>query len=341
MFSLHYSGFFLSFNYSFFNIIGEIILAIITGIKGQDGAYLADLLLSRGYRVIGTSHVEACDFVLPGSGRLLEVRKLDLANGDEIASLIEKFRPDEIYNLASRASSKQLFDDPIASAEINGVAAVRFLDAIRKISPQTRFCQAASSEIYAGCDQSPQDESTPFRPVNAYGAAKAYAANIVNAYRVSYGLYASTAILYNHESPRRGFEFVTRKITHTVAKITLGQETVLRLGNLDSRRDWGFAADYAFAMWMMLQQPNPEDFVIATGITHSVRDFCDIAFSHVGLDYRDFVQVDAELNRRSDVIQLCGNPTKAHQRLNWHPSICFADLVRMMVDADLALLHSN
>lgn len=254
---------------------------------------------------------------------------------------MQKFRPNELYNLAARSSSKQLFDDPVETAKINGLSPVFFLEAIRETSPYTRFCQAASSELFAGCQLTPQDESTPYYPINAYGAAKAFAANMVSAYRIRYRIFATTAILFNHESPRRGLEYVTRKISRTVAKIAKGQEKFLKLGNLDSRRDWGFAGDYTRAMWLMLQQPSAEDFVIATGITHSVREFCEVAFSHVGLDYKEFVVVDPKWARRSDSIELRGNPAKAFQRLNWHPTISFSELVCMMVDADLLQLSSS
>lgn len=314
--------------------------ALITGLRGQDGSYLAEHLLAKGYRVVGTSHVAPCTFRLPELGVEVEVEKLDHSSTVSVKHVIDKVRPDEVYNLAARSSSAQLFDDPIATAEINGLAAVRFLEAIREVSPLTRFCQAASSELFAGTDISPQDETTPYRPINAYGAAKTFAANMVAAYRARYGLFATTAILFNHESPRRGMDYVTRKITHTVAKITLGLAEELTLGSLDSRRDWGFAADYARAMWLMLQQQTAEDFVIASGDTHSVREFCQIAFSYVGLNYIDFVRIDPQWARRTETTELRGNPTKIKQ-LGWRPSVGFEDLVRMMVDADLDRLKSN
>lgn len=315
--------------------------ALITGLRGQDGSYLAEWLLARNYRVIGTSHSAATTFYLPERQEEIELEHLDLSNTQEIKHAIEKIRPDEVYNLAARSSSAQLFDDPVATAEINGLAAVRFLESIREVSPHTRFCQAASSEVFAGINESPQDEKTPFSPLNAYGAAKAYAANIVAAYRSRYGLFATTAILFNHESPRRGMDYVTRKITYTAAKISLGLASELRLGNLDNRRDWGFAGDYARAMWLTLQHTIPEDFVLATGTTHSVREFCEAAFLHVGLNYKDFVRADPQLARRTEAIELCGNPSKIKQRLGWQPSVSFTHLVQMMVDADLARLKSG
>ncbi len=312
---------------------------MITGLRGQDGTYLAEYLITKGYQVIGTSHTVKGTYHLPMLDTGVEIKQLDIHKVNEVKNFIDKVRPAEIYNFAARSSSAQLFDDPIATAEINGLAAVRFLEAIREVSPETRFCQAASSEIFAGTIVSPQDESTSYCPINAYGAAKTYAANIVKAYRLSHGLFASTAILYNHESPRRSMDYVTRKISHSVAKIVLGQANELILGALGSRRDWGFAGDYVRAMWLMLQQPIAEDCVVATGISHSVRDFCQIAFSHVGLDYRDFVRADPQWNRRTETVELRGNPTKI-QSLGWGTSISFTELVHMMVDADLALLKS-
>ena len=271
---------------------GNIKTALITGVRGQDGSYLAELLLTKGYHVYGTARTRSGAPHLPAVPLQGQVLYLDICNASEVLDIIEATRPDEVYNLAARSSSAQLFDDASATAEVNGLAAVHFLEAILQVSPHTRFLQASSSEIFTGGSTSPQDEGAPFRPVNAYGAAKAYAANIVAVYRAHHGLFATTAILFNHESPRRGINYVTRKITHTIAQIVLGQASLLTLGALDSRRDWGFAGDYVRAMWLMLQQPAPEDFVIATGETHSVREFCEIAFSHVGLDYRDFVRID-------------------------------------------------
>jgi len=316
--------------------------ALITGIRGQDGSYMAEKLLGLGYQIYGTTHIEASPSTLRHYSNLnISIEKLDLGNTVAVRDLVEKIQPDEIYNLAARSSSAQLFDDPVETAEINGLAVVRFLEAIRQSSPNSRFCQASSSEIFAGCNVTPQDECTAMNPVNAYGAAKAYAANIVSAYRSRFGLFATTAILYNHESPRRGMDYVTRKITQTVAKISLGLEDKLVLGTMDSYRDWGFAGDYAEAMWLMLQQSSAEDYVIATGEKHSVREFCDIAFSCVSLDYRKFVQIDPNWLRGNYAIQLCGNPEKAQKLLNWQPTISFPELVRKMVESDLNLLQSS
>ena len=317
--------------------------ALITGVRGQDGWYLARYLLAQGYHVVGTTHGNACSLSLPvnNSNISIEVESLDLRSTSQIKEIIGKLLPDEVYNLAARSSSSQLFDDPLATAEINGLAAVRFLEAIRESSPKTRFCQAASSEMFVGGEKSPQDERTAFTPINAYGAAKAYAANMVTAYRVRHGLFATTAILYNHESPRRGLDYVTRKITHTVALIKAGRVNELRLGNLDGLRDWGYAGDYARAISLMLQQPTAEDFVIATGVMHTVGEFCDVAFSHVGLNYLDFVRVDPQWASRSEATKLCGNASKARKNLKWEPSIGFEELVQMMVDADMAQIGIN
>ncbi len=315
--------------------------ALITGIRGQDGSYLTELLLGRGYEVTGTSHDYAGSMPLRDGAEAVEVVKIDLACAQDVCEVIETFRPDEVYNLAARSSSSQLFDDPIATAEINGVAAVRFLEAIYQSSPETHFCQAASSEVFAGSDESPQNEKTALRPVNAYGAAKAYALNMVVAYRNRYGLHASTAILFNHESPRRGTEYVTRKISRAAAMISMGCSDSLTLGSLDSRRDWGFAGDYVRAMWLMLQQPAGEDFVIATGETHSVREFCDLAFSHVGLNYRDYVKVNESWGRRVETIELRGDATKANLLLGWKSRVGFKELVCLMVDADIRQLSKE
>lgn len=312
--------------------------ALITGVRGQDGSYLAELLLAHGYEVKGTSHNFTGQLDFKNARGFVEVVKLDLTCPHEVRELIDAFRPDELYNLAARSSSAQLFDDPIATAEINGVAAVRLLEAVRQCSPSTRVCQAASSEVFAGTDVSPQDENTALKPVNAYGAAKAYALNMVHAYRTQYGLHAGTAILFNHESPRRGEEYVTRKISRGVAMIAGGYAKSLALNSLGNRRDWGFSADYAHAMWLMLQQPAGGDFVIATGKTHSVKKFCEVAFAHVGLDYRDFVRTDNGLGRRVDTVELRGDARKARSLLGWKPSVSFEELVHMMVDADIERL---
>ena len=315
--------------------------ALITGVRGQDGSFLAEHLLTKGYRVVGTSHVLAGAHQIFPCRQFIEVVRLNLEVTEEVGALVATLQASEIYNLAARSSSAQLFDDALSTAEINGLAATRFLEAIRQVSPHTRFCQASSSEIFAGTDSSPQDENTPFQPINAYGAAKTYAANIVTAYRSRFGLHASTAILFNHESPLRGLDYVTRKITNTAAKIALRQAQELVLGNLESRRDWGFAGDYSHAMWLMLQQPQANDYVIATGVTHSVRDFCAIAFEHLGLDYRHFVRTDPYWERRPESVDLRGDASRARSQLGWQPTTDFSSLVKMMVDADMVQLKST
>jgi len=314
-------------------------IALIIGVNGQDGLYLSQHLKDRGYRVVGTTR--STDRVSANVRQGIELVSLDIRNSNEIDRIVSKLRPIELYNLAARSSSKQLFDDPVATTEVNGVSVIRFLEAIRKFSPRTRFCQAASSEIFAGTTISPQDETTPFRPVNAYGAAKALAFNIVNAYRLQHGLFACSAILFNHESPNRSDDFVTRKITRAVARIKMGLESTLTVGSLESRRDWGFAGDYVVAMWLMLQQPVAEDFVIATGISHSVRTFCRVAFARAGLDYQDFLRVDPNWIARKEHVELRGNPTKAWERLKWRPAVDFVELVHRMVDSDIDLLKSQ
>ena len=315
--------------------------AFITGVSGQDAFYLARSLVSKGYEVVGSTHTLNSSERVSAISKLITVEYLNLSDTQQIKNCIKSHAPDEIYNLAARASSSQLFDDSIATAEINGLATTKFLEAIRQVSPHTRFCQASSSEIFAGTDLSPQDEGTPFQPINAYGAAKTYAANIVTAYRSRFGLHASTAILFNHESPLRGLDYVTRRITNTAAKIALGQAQELVLGNLESRRDWGFAGDYSHAMWLMLQQPQANDYVIATGVTHSVRDFCAIAFEHLGLDYRHFVRTDPYWERRPESVDLRGDASRARSQLGWQPTTDFSSLVKMMVDADMVQLKST
>ncbi|MCA1326252.1 GDP-mannose 4,6-dehydratase [Herbaspirillum sp. alder98] len=319
--------------------VAQTKTALITGIAGQDGAYLAQLLSEQGYRVVGTSHRPVDDrSPVPAA---LKVLQLDLSDTRAVTDVVAALQPDEIYNLAARASSAQLFDEPLETAEINGLSAVRFLDAIRQHSPHTRFCQAASSEVFAGAHSSPQDETTALAPVNSYGAAKAYAVHMVRMYRKHYGLHASSAFLFNHESPRRGIHFVTRKITRTVALIATGQADHLELGDLDSRRDWGYAGDVVVALWKMLQQPAGDDYVIATGKSHSVRDFCRIAFAHVGLDYTQYVRSNPAFITRHEAVALVGNQDKARLQLGWQATIDFQQLVTMMVDADLALLKQT
>jgi GDPmannose 4,6-dehydratase len=315
--------------------------ALITGITGQDGSYLAEFLLSKGYHVIGMvrrsstvsferiAHFQdSVEFV---SGDLL----------DEI-SMIEALRihrPHEVYNLAAQSFVQTSFAQPVFTGETTALSVTRLLDAIRLVDPDIRFYQASSSEMFGKVLEVPQTETTPFYPRSPYGVAKVYAHWITVNYRESYGLHATSGILFNHESPRRGLEFVTRKISNHVARIKHGIADELRLGNLEAQRDWGFARDYVEAMWMMLQQDEPDDYVIATGETHSVREFCELAFSYVGLDWEQYVVQDQRFFRPAEVDLLVGNPTKANTKLGWKAHTSFADLVRLMVDADLALLE--
>jgi GDPmannose 4,6-dehydratase len=311
--------------------------ALITGINGQDGSYLAELLLERGYRVVGLTRSDAparherIDHLPQGielvQGSLLDERSLQ--------RILEQHRPREIYNLAARASSTQLFADPVLTGDSNGLAVVRMLETIRTVDTTIRFCQASSSEIFGEAPQSPQSESTPFRPRNPYGVAKLFAHGMVGTYREHFGVFACSSILFNHESPRRGPEFVTRKITMGVARIKAGLADSLQLGSLEATRDWGYAGDYVRAMWQMLQAQAPDDYVVATGESHSVREYCEIAFAHVGLDYRNYVQVDPHVQRPLESVRRVGDATKARTALGWRPTVSFEQLVRMMVDADI------
>ncbi len=317
-------------------------MALVTGVLGQDGFYLAELLVAQGYRVIGTSHRGPGRLDSPDPGKPpVEVIGLDLADGAAIRALVKQWRPTHVYNLAARASSAQLFDDAAATAVINGLAVVHLLEAIRTESAGTRFCQASSSEVFAKSAVSPQDERTPLRPRNAYGAAKAFAQNMVEAYREQHGIFACSAILFNHESPRRGSQFVTRKITSAAARAKAGLEQTLHIGNIDGRRDWSFAGDLVRGMWLMLEQVEPEDYVLASGETHTVSELCELAFTRLGLDYRNHVKVDPAQQRAPDTIELRGDPSKARARLGWRPAVRFDDLVYMMVDADWKALTSE
>lgn len=311
--------------------------ALITGITGQDGSYLADLLLSKGYEVYGLTRRSSRPSLeriahLEGRLKLLDGDMLDSASLHEV---LEESRPDEIYNLAAQSFVRASWNQPVHTAEVTAIGATRLLDAMRQIAPKARFYQASSSEMFGKVQAVPQREDTPFYPRSPYGVAKVYGHWITINYRESYGLFAVSGILFNHESPRRGLEFVTRKITDAVARIKLGRQTELLLGNLDSKRDWGFAGDYVEAMWLMLQQETPEDFVIATGETHTVRDFCEAAFQAVGLDWQKFVKQDARFLRPAEVDLLVGDASLARERLGWRPKVSFEGLVAMMVEADL------
>lgn len=316
---------------------GKPACAMITGVNGQDGSYLAELLLAQGYRVLGTvrpasrANVKRIEHIR----ERIELFELDLLDRQSIQRIIGEQRPSEIYNLAARASSTQLQADPALTAEYNGVAVAHLLESIRSINPAIRFCQASSSEMFGDADRTPQSETTPFQPRNAYGAAKLYAHWMTVNYRKTHGLFACSAILFNHESPRRGQEFVTRKVTRAAALIRAGLQERLELGALDARRDWGFAGDYVRAMWLMLQARAAADYVVATGEAHSVRQLCEIAFEKVGLDYRQYVVENPSATRQVDLTQLVGDSSLARRVLGWSPSVSFSQLIEMMVDADL------
>jgi len=318
-------------------------VALITGITGQDGSYMAELLLEKGYQVIGTVRdLHKAKESLPG--RLLEKVELvewDLLDQQGIEKILSHYHPSEIYNYAAYSSGSGMFDHPVEIGDVNGLAVVRILEAICKVDVKIRFCQASSREVFGEAIESPQSESTQANPRSPYGAAKLYADSMIRVYRQHYGLFACSAILYNHESPRRGLGFVTRKITHEAAKIKLGLANELQLGNLDAVRDWGFAGDYVCAMWLMLKQEQPDDYILATGKLHSVREFCDLAFGYLKLDYRDYVYEDPSAYRPVEPAPLVGCAAKANSELNWEPKIEFKELVHMMVDEDLRKLSEK
>jgi GDPmannose 4,6-dehydratase len=314
--------------------------ALITGITGQDGSYLADLLLAKGYKVTGmvrrasTENFERIEHLRDR----ITIAQADLLDQLSLIELIEDVQPDEIYNLAAQSFVPTSWTQPALTGEFTALGVTKMLEAIRLVNKKIRFYQASSSEMFGKVLEIPQSEKTPFYPRSPYGVAKVYGHFITVNYRESYDIFAVSGILFNHESPRRGLEFVTRKITDTVARIKLGMANELRLGNLNAERDWGFAGDYVEAIWLMLQQKKPQDFVIATGETHSVREFAEIAFEHVGLNWKKFVKVDRKFFRPAEVDQLVGNPTKAKRILGWKRKVDFKGLVRMMVDADVARL---
>lgn len=311
--------------------------ALITGITGQDGSYLAELLLAKGYHVVGMLR-RSSTVNFERIGHLQD--DLELVSGDLLdeASMIQVLRahqPEEVYNLAAQSFVQTSFSQPVLTGETTALGVTRLLDAVRMVEPGIRFYQASSSEMFGKVVEVPQRESTPFHPRSPYGVAKVYGHWITVNYRESYGMHTNSGILFNHESPRRGLEFVTRKIANGVARIKLGLDTTLALGNLDAQRDWGFAGDYVDAMWRMLQQPTPGDFVVATGETHSVREFCELAFGHVDLDWSDHVVIDERFFRPAEVDLLVGDPAQARDVLGWAPRTGFRELVEMMVDADL------
>jgi GDPmannose 4,6-dehydratase len=320
--------------------MGDTKRALITGVTGQDGSYLAELLLEKGYEVCGMvrrASVEKFERVEHLRGRL-RLAQADLLDQLSLIELVKEFRPHEIYNLAAQSFVPTSWTQPMLTAEFDAVGVTRMLEAVRLVDPTIRFYQASSSEMFGKVREVPQRETTPFHPRSPYGVAKVYGHYITVNYRESYGIFACSGILFNHESPRRGLEFVTRKVTHGVAQIKLGLARELRLGNLDAKRDWGFAGDYVEAMWRMLQQPEPDDYVVATGENHTVRELVEIAFSHAGLDWRQLVQLDPSLLRPAEVELLIGDPAKARARLGWQPKVSFRELVHMMVDADLQRL---
>jgi GDPmannose 4,6-dehydratase len=317
--------------------------ALITGVTGQDGSYLAEFLLERGYEVVGMvrrtstvnferiAHIQDRLTLVPG----------DLLDEASLISVLRDHQPTEVYNLAAQSFVQTSFGQPVLTGETTALGVTRLLDAIRMVDPEVRFYQASSSEMFGKVLEVPQRETTPFYPRSPYGVAKVYGHWLTVNYRESYGLHASSGMLFNHESPRRGLEFVTRKVTHGVARIACGLQDKLALGNLEAQRDWGFAGDYVRAMWLMLQQDRPGDFVVATGETHSVRRLCELAFAAADLDWEDHVVVDERFLRPAEVDLLVGDPAKAEQVLGWHREVDFAGLVTMMVDADLALVRSQ
>lgn len=309
--------------------------AFITGIAGQDGSYLAELLQGRGYRITGLTRD-------PGQlQREFALEQWDLRDEDGLARLLSRDCPDEFYNFAAFSTGSGMFDDPVAIGDINGLAVTRILEAIRTASPSTRFCQASSSEMFGAASGSPQCETSRFDPRTPYGAAKLYGHAMIGLYRKRFDSFACSAILFNHESPRRGSAFVTRKVTGAAAAISRGLADHVELGDLSARRDWGFAGDYARAMWLMLQQETADDYVVATGTTHSVADLCRIAFDRVGLDYRDYVRVVKQPSRQPDALQLVGDANKATRELGWSPTVTFEQMIANMVDADLAALDDR
>ncbi len=317
--------------------------ALITGVTGQDGSYLAEFLLDKGYEVHGLvrrSSLEKFDRIQLCIDRINLVEG-DLTDQSSLDSVMHAVKPDEVYNMAAQSFVPVSYSQPVLTADVTGLGVVRVLEAIRRHQPKAKFLQASSSEMYGKVQESPQNENTRFYPRSPYGASKVFAHYITVNYRESYGLFACSAISFNHESPRRGLEFVTRKVTYQVARIKCGLASKLTMGNLEAERDWGFAGDYVRAMWLMLQQPTAEDYVVATGETHSVRELLEAAFAAAGLDWRNHVEIDPKLIRPAEVDYLCGDATKVRQRLGWEPTVGFEQLIEMMVAADLKLVQSS
>jgi GDPmannose 4,6-dehydratase len=317
--------------------------ALITGITGQDGSYLAELLLSKGYAVHGMvrrSSSENFERIAHLHDRV-PLHQGDLLDQYSLSSVLREVAPDEVYNLAAQSFVPTSWSQPVLTGEFTALGVTKMLEAIRHTAPRTRFYQASSSEMFGKVRETPQTEATPFYPRSPYGVAKVYGHHITVNYRESFGLYATSGILFNHESPRRGLEFVTRKVSYGVARIKLGLQKKLAMGNLDAHRDWGYAGDYVEAMWRMMQQPEPDDYVIATNQSHTVRELCEIAFSHAGLDWQEHVAIDPKFVRPAEVDLLIGNPAKAKAKLGWEPTVSFRQLVQMMVDADLKRLREG
>ena len=315
--------------------------ALITGVTGQDGSYLAEFLLSKGYQVHGMVRRSSTEnFERIGHLRTkITLHQADLLDQLSIIDILEDARPQEIYNLAAQSFVPTSWVQPVLTGEFTALGVTRMLEAIRLVDRKVRFYQASSSEMFGKVQETPQTERTPFYPRSPYGVAKVYGHWITVNYRESYDLFACSGILFNHESPRRGKEFVTRKISHAVASIKKGLQKELRLGNINAKRDWGFAVDYVRAMWLMLQQRQPDDYVVSSGENHTVREFCEIAFAHVGLHWKKHVVIDRKFFRPAEVNTLCGNAAKARRKLGWRPAVTFPELVRMMVDADMERLN--
>ncbi|AMA73252.1 GDP-mannose 4,6-dehydratase [Aneurinibacillus thermoaerophilus] len=319
--------------------------ALITGITGQDGAYLAKLLLKKGYRVVGLLAHRSTNALWRLSylniDTEVEYSDGDLTDLSSLIRIIEKIEPDEVYNLAAQSFVGASWQQPILTSQVTGMGVLHMLEAIRLTNPQIKFYQASSSEMFGLVQQPVQSEETPFYPRSPYGVAKLFGHWMTKNYRESYNMFTCSGILFNHESPLRGLEFVTRKVTNAVARIVVGKQNELRLGNIDAKRDWGYAGDYVEAMWLMLQQPHPDDYVIATGKTASVRDMCKIAFSYAGLNYEDYLVIDPELYRPAEVDILLGNPAKARKKLGWEAKTSFEELIQLMVEADLARMKEK
>lgn len=317
--------------------------AFITGVTGQDGTYMAELLLDKGYCVVGgiRRSTDASGQLAESLNDRVELVDWDMTSQAEMVRVLRNVQPDEVYNFAAFTSGSGMYDNPVSTCDVNGLAVVRILEAIREVDLSIRFCQASSREVFGVATQSPQTEATLRNPRSPYGAAKAFADAMIHIYRQRYDMFASSAILFNHESPLRGLSFVTRKITHGAVLVKLGMSTQLNLGDLDARRDWGFAADYVNAMWLMMQQPKANDYVISSGESHSVRDFCECAFTYLGLDYVKYVREDKSSYRPAEPVTLVGCSKKAKSELGWMPQTGFRELVKKMVDVDLKLMSGK